>query len=148
MGNNFTLSFTDDTFDCVFNSGVIEHYKYPDNIRQIKEMARVTKPGGEVIINVPNSLCLWYVAAKKILLFFIKWQFGYEESYTPWRLKRNVEEAGLKVVGLTGFLAMPPFATNNTEVLPFKFRKKLALLEKYLPFKQFYCYSICILCKK
>jgi len=147
-GNNFLLPFSDGTFDLVFNSGVIEHYKYPDNIRQVKEMARVTKSGGEVIISVPNTLCLWYTTIKKVLLALKKWQFGYEESYTPWRLKRSAEEAGLRIVGFAGFLAIPPLATNNSEVLPFNFRRKLALVERYLPFKQFYCYSVCILCRK
>lgn len=147
-GDNFALPFSDNTFDLVFNSGVIEHYKYPQNIRQVKEMARVTKPGGELIITVPNSLCLWYIVIKNFLLLLRKWQFGYEENYTPWRLKRTVEETGLQVIDVTGFLSMPPFATNNIEILPLKLRKKLALVEKYLPLKQYYCYSVCVLCKK
>jgi len=147
-GDNFKLPFESGTFDLVFNSGVIEHYKYPQNVMQLKEMKRVTKDGGEVIINVPNSLCLWYIAIKIILLTLKKWRFGYEESYAPWRLRKTAEEAGLKVRGCTGFLATPPLATNNTELLPINVRKKLALLENCLPFKEFYCYSVCILCRK
>jgi len=147
-GNNFALPFPDNFFDLVFNSGVIEHYKYPENVRQVKEMARVTKSGGEVIINVPNSLCFWYTAMKNILLFFRKWKFGYEEGYTLWRLKKTAGEAGLQVQGATGFLSMPPFATDDKEMLPLPLRKKLAGFEKYLPLKQYYCYSVCALCRK
>jgi ubiquinone/menaquinone biosynthesis C-methylase UbiE len=146
--DNFALPFPDNTFDLVFNSGVIEHYDYPENIMQVKEMARVAKPGSEVIVNVPNSLCLWYVAGKKLSILFKKWRFGYEDSYTPARLKKTVEEAGLRAVGFTGFLSIPPFATDNRELLPLGLRKRLAWLERGLPFKQYYCYSVCALCRK
>lgn len=147
-GNNFALPFLDNTFDLVFNSGVIEHFKYPGNLEQVKEMTRVTKRGGEVIINVPNSFCLWYILIKKVLMLLKRWQFGYEESYTPWRLERIVKEAGLRIIGITGFLVFPPLATNNMELLPFKLRKKIAVFEEYLFFKQYYAYSVCIRCKK
>lgn len=69
-------------------------------------------------------------------------------SYAPWQLKKIVKEAGLKVTGVTGFLSFPPLATNNMEMLSLKLRKKIAVLEEYLPFKQYYSYSVCILCKK
>ena len=147
-GDILDLPFPDNTFDLVFNSGVIEHYRYPGNIRQVKEMARVTKKGGEILISVPNSLCLWYILVKKILLIFKAWKFGYEESYTPARLKKVAKKAGLRIISMTGFLCMPPLATNTFEILPLALRKKIALVEKFLPFRQFYCYSLCILCKK
>lgn len=147
-GDNFSLPFRDGTFDLVFNSGVIEHFKYPGNVEQLKEMARVTKRGGSIIVNVPNTLCFWYVAIKYMLMILKKWEFGYEESYSPGRLEKAVKEAGLSAVKFTGFLFIPPLATNNKEALPLKFRKKIALLEKYLPLKQYYCYSVCVLCKK
>jgi len=147
-GDNFMLPFPEGTFDLVYNSGVIEHFKYPGNIRQIKEMARVTKNGGEVIINVPNSLCLWYLLAKAVLKVSGRWKFGYEESYTPARLSAAVREGGLKITGLTGFLALPPFATDDREVLPLGLRRILASIEKALPLKEYYCYSVCVSCKK
>jgi len=147
-GDNFSLPFNNGTFDLVFNSGVIEHFKYPGNVKQLKEMARVMKPGAELIINVPNALCLWYLAVKRLLIALKKWEFGYEESYTPWRLKMAVKEAGFKVAKITGFLFMPPLAINKKEIAPLRVRKKLATLEKYLPLKQYYCYSVCVLCKR
>ena len=147
-GDNLALPFPDNTFDLVFNSGVIEHYKYPLNVQQLKEMARVTKPKGEVIVSVPNSLCLWYEAVKTVLTFFDKWPFGYEEGYTPWKLERSVREAELEPVEITGFLCMPPLATHDREMLPFNLRRKIALFEKHLPFKEFYCYSVCVSCRK
>lgn len=147
-GDNAAMPFPEDTFDLVFNSGVIEHYKYPENLRHIEEMSRVAKPGGYVIINVPNSLCFWYIAAKNILSLIGKWEFGYEESYTPHRLRKTAEEAGLEVIRETGFLAIPPFATNRTELLPVGIRKRLSRIEKHLPMKQYYCYSVCVVCRK
>lgn len=147
-GDNFALPFADNTFDLVFNSGVIEHFKYPKNIKQVKEMARVAKDDGKIIINVPNSLCLWYRAAKFILRLLGKWEFGYEENYTPGRLKKTAWEAGLHVVGTTGFLCLPPLATHRAEFLPAGVRKIFAVMERYLPLKQYYCYTACVLCRK
>lgn len=49
--DGFNIPIEDNTFDCVFSSGVIEHFD--DSIIMVKEHVRVCKPGGIVIITVP-----------------------------------------------------------------------------------------------
>ena len=47
------LGFSDKVFDLVFCSEVIEHLVNPENLLQ--ELYRVLRPGGKLIISVPNS---------------------------------------------------------------------------------------------
>lgn len=49
--DGFNIPIKDNVFDCVFSSGVIEHFDNPIDI--IKEHVRVCKRGGMVIITVP-----------------------------------------------------------------------------------------------
>lgn len=45
------LRFNDETFDAVFCADVLEHFKDMD--RPLREIRRVLKPGGKIIINTP-----------------------------------------------------------------------------------------------
>lgn len=54
QGDSFSLPFRDNTFDLVFNSGVIEHYDGETRHRLLKEMARTTRPRGYVCVRLPN----------------------------------------------------------------------------------------------
>lgn len=49
--DGFNIPIEDNVFDCVFSSGVIEHFDNPADM--IKEHVRVCKVGGCVIITVP-----------------------------------------------------------------------------------------------
>jgi SAM-dependent methyltransferase len=51
--SGFALPFPDGSFDLVSSFQVLEHV--PDPIAYLREMARVTRPGGEVILATPNA---------------------------------------------------------------------------------------------
>ncbi|HET6274069.1 MAG TPA: class I SAM-dependent methyltransferase [Bacteroidota bacterium] len=51
----FSLPFADETFDLVFNSGVIEHYEQLTRGAVLAEMMRVTRKGGYVCCAFPNK---------------------------------------------------------------------------------------------
>ncbi len=53
LGDAQKLPFTDNSFDAAVCSEVIEHNPEPGKI--LKEAARVTKPGGKVVVTVPNE---------------------------------------------------------------------------------------------
>jgi SAM-dependent methyltransferase len=145
----FNMPFEDGTFDLVFNSGLIEHFKYPENIEAVKAMARVLKPGGRIIIAVPNSLCLWYVLGKKLLIKLGKWPYGYEDSYSPRLFKKYLREVPeLRIEKLFGIQPFPMMAFPGFEILPFNCRKVIARFEKMLPFKEYYSYAIVVECRK
>jgi len=51
----FAAPFPDAHFDLVFSSGVVEHYPEPATRQALlAEMARLTKPGGHVVVAIPN----------------------------------------------------------------------------------------------
>ncbi len=148
LGDIFDMPFKEGFFDLVYNSGVIEHFKYPTNVASVKEMARVTKKRGKVIIIVPNRSCLFYQFFKWLSRRFNTWDFGYEEDYTIKRLRNVVEKAGLRVNCFFGLQALPPLATNNTQLLPRFLRIPFIYLEKLFPFKQYYAYGLGVICEK
>ncbi|HPS23938.1 MAG TPA: class I SAM-dependent methyltransferase [Methanoregulaceae archaeon] len=147
-GSIFEIPFRDNMFDLVYNSGVIEHFVDPTNVNAIREMARVTKPSGRVIIIVPNTLCLWYKTGKSIAVMMKNFEFGYEEDYTPERLKNATMRAGLVVEQMFGLQVLPPLATNDREVLPIGLRKKIGSVENLLPFRHYYAYTVGIIARK
>lgn len=57
VSNILDLKFPDDTFDIVHCSHVIEHLGYPDVIKALDELFRITKPNGIVVIKslLPNG---------------------------------------------------------------------------------------------
>jgi len=53
VANSFRLPFADDSFDCVIASEIIEHVVSPTDF--VKELLRVVKKNGELIITTPNK---------------------------------------------------------------------------------------------
>jgi len=58
------LPYADDFFDISWNSGVIEHYNYREQMVILGELARVTKPGGLIINIVPYARSPFYILGK------------------------------------------------------------------------------------
>ena len=52
-GDAERLPFRDDTFDAVWSSGSIEYW--PDPVATLRDMRRVVKPGGRVLVVGPNN---------------------------------------------------------------------------------------------
>ena len=149
QANLFDMHFAENSFDVVFNSGVIEHFKYPENIKAIKAMERVLKPGGLLIISVPNSLCLWYRALKKILIVTKRWPYGFEDSYSPLRFQKYLKEIpGLQVLRMFGLQVFPMLSSPSFELAPLSLRRAIAQVEKILPYKEYYAYAVAAECIK
>jgi len=148
LGSIFTIPFKDNSFDLVYNSGVIEHFTDPENVVAIKEMARITKPSGKVIIIVPNTLCLWYKVGKFVAVMTKNFEFGYEEDYSPRSIENATRRAGLIIEKTFGLQVLPPLATNDREVLPLTLRKRIGLIEQAFPKKQYYAYTVGVIARK
>jgi SAM-dependent methyltransferase len=148
LGDIFSIPLKDGSCDLVYNSGVIEHFRDPMNARAVREMARVTKKGGYVIVIVPNTLCLWYRLGKFAAVALKSFKFGYEEDYSLSRLRSVIMACNLTVVTGFGLQALPPLATNNTELLPVRVRKTIGSIERIFPGKQYYAYAVGIVARK
>lgn len=71
------LPFADNSFDCVWSSGVLEHFRRGQQVQILKESARVAKH--KVISLVPNALSLAYRLGKWQMERTGTWEFGYEQ---------------------------------------------------------------------
>jgi SAM-dependent methyltransferase len=84
-----SLPFKEDSFDISFSFGVMQHLKKPNVKTSFTEMARVTCPGGEVVVQMPNKYgfrCLYQQAR----LGFKDGREGADVFYwTPAELKRT-----------------------------------------------------------
>ena len=52
---NLKMPFKDNSFERVYCSHVLEHFKYYDLKKLLKDVYRVLEPGGEFLIAVPNA---------------------------------------------------------------------------------------------
>ena len=72
------LPFKDASFDFVWSGGVIEHFTLDEQVKILKEMLRVTRPGGRVIVIAPSADASIYGKAKAYADSRNAWQPGYE----------------------------------------------------------------------
>lgn len=92
----FKMNFSPESFDYVWNAGVIEHFSDKDKIQMIKKMWKLVKPGGKLLITAPNSKDFPFMVAKKILQLRNKWSFGEEDDLTERRMKSLAVSSGIK----------------------------------------------------
>lgn len=106
-GDLFKLDYPDGYFDVVFNNGVIEHFSLdkPNNYNDaITEMLRVLKPGGKIIIDVPNWYCLAHTLYKWALVRAGKeYPYGYEKSFKRFELIDLFKAHGLEHLKLSSY---------------------------------------------
>ncbi len=96
VGDLFRLPHRDASFDCVFNSGVMEHFEPDAFARGMAEMSRVLKPGGRLLVLVPSERGRFYVAGKRRMEAAGRWEYGKE--YPQGSLARYAQPLGLKPV--------------------------------------------------
>lgn len=83
-----------ETFDVAWNGGVIEHFYDSGKLLLIEQMVRLVKPGGKVIILVPNRLCWYFQVVQVWKKLRGTWRYGFEDDMSPGRLKRLCIRAG------------------------------------------------------
>ncbi len=109
QGTILQLPFRDNTFDVTWNGGVIEHFEKADQIAILKEMLRVTKPAGKVIVIVPSAEGKIYVRAKAHADRHHLWQPGYEVPMSTLQDLAPHAAAGVVREYRTGFMAQLHF---------------------------------------
>jgi len=109
-GDAYRLPFRDNTCDCVFSQGFLEHFADEKVVELVREQARVLRPGGYLVIDVPSR----YSAYSLYKLRFEAaggWLYGFERQFSQGQLKRFAAGAcpGMAHVGTYGwsFLGYP-----------------------------------------
>ncbi len=93
----FALPFPDRTFDIVFHQGLLEHFRDQEAEQLLKENIRVLKPGGLLLIDVPQRYHI-YTIIKHILIFFNRWFAGWEREFSIVELQRVLRTQGLNII--------------------------------------------------
>jgi len=95
-GDILNMPFKNETYDIVWNQGVLEHFDNPEKV--LKEMGRVTKKGGFIIAYVPAFFSPLHFIYLFLNLIKHKelWPFDEQIFFKKSQLKSAFEKAGFK----------------------------------------------------
>ena len=106
-GSVFSLPFSDNHFDVVFSEGVICCFDIGDlnnYVDAFDEMVRVVKPGGKLIVSLPNWYCFPHTLYKWWLRKLeVPYEYGYEKSFTRKEVGDLFRRHKFQDFELTGF---------------------------------------------
>ena len=92
------IELEDNSFDYVISSECIEHTSAP--LEAVREMCRVCKPGGIVVITTPNLL--WYPVLWLSHILKIRKFEGIENWVSPGQLKSEMKKAKMSNITISG----------------------------------------------
>lgn len=99
IGDATNLVIEDEYYDVVVSFSTIDHIPGNENrVKAVKEMSRVIKPGGYLVITVPNRWDIIYSYRSNKLQKAKKAVFGYEYQFSPLELKKMIMSNGLKII--------------------------------------------------
>ena len=91
------LPFRDDIFNITYSLGVIEHLKVTQ--KALEESIRVLRLGGQALHSVPNMFSLHtFIERPLINLLFKKYSVGFEQSFTPKKMKQMFYDYGFSYI--------------------------------------------------
>jgi 2-polyprenyl-3-methyl-5-hydroxy-6-metoxy-1,4-benzoquinol methylase len=105
IGSILDLPFPDESFDVVMSTEVIEHT--PDPERGVRELCRVVRPGGVLVVTSPNRL--WQPVVRLATATRLRHYAGHENFLWAHRARDVVQNAGLVVERFKGFNVLPLF---------------------------------------
>ncbi len=112
LGDINNIPYPDNMFDIVFNAGVIEHFT---DLKPIKEMIRITKPEGRVVILVPAS-GLYQFIFKLLEKLASKDEFCWEEHkfYNKKMMEQELRDSGAqKIEVFNSFLSLGVYVVGR-----------------------------------
>ncbi|MCX5704023.1 MAG: methyltransferase domain-containing protein [Candidatus Omnitrophica bacterium] len=89
-------------FDVAMSFGTVEHFRYPKRFLIAKAHMDLVRPGGIVIISVPNILFFPHEILKFYLQRKGKWQLGYEGAFMRQELFQLGNKLGLENIQVHG----------------------------------------------
>jgi ubiquinone/menaquinone biosynthesis C-methylase UbiE len=105
IGSILDIPFPDRSFDVVLSTEVIEHT--PDPERAVRELCRVVRAGGVLVLTSPNRL--WQPVVRFATATRLRHYAGYENFLWAHRAREIVVGMGLDVEKFRGFNVLPLF---------------------------------------
>lgn len=105
-GDAYLLPFKDNTFDLVLSVTMFEFIKKPENV--LKEIYRILKPEGEIVIGTMNAKSLWFLF-KRLKSIFKETAYRYARFYTVSELKNLLEKENFRKIKTGGVIFFPSF---------------------------------------
>ena len=96
-GTASNLPFRDNSLDCIYHSGFLEHFHDPASI--LREQIRILKPGGFLLVDVPQKYTI-YTLKKQCAMRRGRWYAGWETQFSPRELEDLIRGIGLEVVDM------------------------------------------------
>lgn len=140
-----------DSFDVVMSFGVVEHYRGKQRVDVVRAHFDWLRPEGVALVSVPNSLCPSYRGWKWWLERSGRWEFGYEQPFSPSELRRAGAIAGATDIAIVGSSAVGDAFRFFAPVVAFKLsRGRVALpeLEVASPLDRYLGYSLTLVATK
>lgn len=111
LGDLGAIPVQSDAFDLVLCNHALEHVR--DDVRVLKELARIMRPGGMLILGVPNEGCLMARLRNSVIQPSIGATTDHVHFYTGGLLVPRMQQAGLSLLKLEreGFF-MPHMSLN------------------------------------
>jgi 2-polyprenyl-6-hydroxyphenyl methylase/3-demethylubiquinone-9 3-methyltransferase len=103
IGTLSASGFASNAFDAVVSSEAVEHT--PDPERSVLELYRLVRPGGSLVLSLPNRL--WQGPVRAASALGLRPYDGYENFMWPARLRRVLESAGADIVEHRGIHLWP-----------------------------------------
>ena len=112
-GDACSLPFRDNVFDVVISSECVEHTIDP--VRAIRELCRALRPGGILIVTVPNRIWRFSLLIANVLKVR---PYGGYENWLGWaQLRSELKRMNLSIISMFGFHMFPPIIRGTWGLL-------------------------------
>lgn len=110
QNDSSNLPFDSNKFDAATCVEVVEHLEYDLSTKILKEINRVLKPNGKLIVTTPNYRSCWPLIELAVnRLASVSYEEQHICKFTPLRLKTLLRDAGFRKVRISCFMGFAPF---------------------------------------
>ncbi|MCW3987798.1 MAG: class I SAM-dependent methyltransferase, partial [Candidatus Bathyarchaeota archaeon] len=101
------LAFRNDRFDLIISTSTLDHF--PEIDVALKELYRVLKPKGLIILTLHNTTNLLVYLMYKLMKVFRKYPFGYAQgTYSLRKTEQLMRTAGFSIEDFAAIIHVPP----------------------------------------
>jgi ubiquinone/menaquinone biosynthesis C-methylase UbiE len=94
QGDIRKMPFENTQFNIVLSGGIVEHV--PETEKAVFELARILKPGGYLLIHVPQRYST-FTLLKNIQRLLGLWKLGYEKSFSKNSFSKLLQKHGFEI---------------------------------------------------